>query len=247
MPDLLTVRMLFPQSQQHDDAVVRDLERKALDLVEVSIAALTGRSPGEFRAGIESGSSHSGILRHADAVDAGLVVVGPGSGAERVVRHASCPVLVARPSRPGVVLAATDFSAPASPAVAAGAAESARRGVPFAVLHSLDLGPASAAMYGLPYATSPPLRTGEQPRLHAEALDGLRRALEMVRARGQAIVADGRPGPAIIEAARTLPAELVVVGTVGRTGLKRLALGSVAEAVVREAPCSTLVMRLRAA
>jgi nucleotide-binding universal stress UspA family protein len=247
MPDLLTVRMLFPQIQQHDDAVVRDFERHAAELVEVSIASLTGRSPSEFRVGIESGSPHSGILRHAEAVEAGLVVVGPGNVAERVVRHAHCPVLVARPSPPGVVLAATDFSDPASPAIAAGAAEAARRGVPFAVLHSLDLRPAAAAMYGFVYATTPPLRTEEQERLHTEALERLRSVLELHRARGEAIVADGRPGPAIVEAARTLPAELVVVGTVGRTGLSRLALGSVAETVVRSAPCSALVMRLHPA
>ena len=44
---------------------------------------------------------------------------------------------------------------------------------------------------------------------------------------------DGPPATAILETARTLPAELVVVGTIGRTGLSRFALGSVAEAVVR--------------
>jgi len=46
-------------------------------------------------------------------------------------------------------------------------------------------------------------------------------------------------------AASELPAQLLVMGTHGRTGLNRLiALGSVAEAVVRAAPCSVLVVRL---
>jgi nucleotide-binding universal stress UspA family protein len=244
MPDLLTVRMLFPQAQQRDDSVVQDLERHAGDLVEVSMAKLTGRSPNDYRLGIEVGSPHTGILRHAETMETGVVVVGPGRVAERVVRHAHCPVLVARPSLPGVVLAATDFSDSAFPAVSAGAAEAARRGVAFAVLHSLELGLLAATTYGGAYAMVPPLRPHEQARLRAETEESLRHALERVRAKAEIIVADGEPGPAIIDAARALPAELVVVGTVGRSGLSRLALGSVAEAVVRSAPCSTLVMRL---
>lgn len=242
MPDLLTVRMLFPQAQQRDDAAVQGLEHHASGLVEVSIARVTGRTPGEFRVGIESGSPHSGILRYAEALGAGLIVVGPGDVAERVVRHAHCPVLVARPSPPGIVLAATDFSDSALPAVAAGAAEAARRGVGLAVLHSLDFGPMIATTLGGAYAVIPPLPPEEQARFRTETLESLRRALDLVRAKGETIVADGEPGLAIIEAARA--AQLVVVGTVGRTGLSRLALGSVAEAVVRSAPCSTLVMRL---
>ena len=247
MPDLLTVRMLFPQAQPRDDAAVHDLERHAGDLVQASVAKLTGRPLGELVVGIESGSPHSGILRRAETAAAGVVVVGPGHAAERVVRHAHCPVLVARASPSGVVLAATDFSDSALPAVAAGATEAARRGVAFAVLHSLDLGPVAATTYGGAFAMIPTLMPEQQARFRAEASEDLRRALDVVGAKGTAIVADGAPGPAIVEAARTLPAELVVVGTVGRTGLSRFALGSVAEAVVRSAPCSTLVMRLRPA
>jgi universal stress protein A len=48
----------------------------------------------------------------------------------------------------------------------------------------------------------------------------------------------------ILSAASELPAQLLVVGTHGRTGLSRIALGSVAEAVVRAAPRSVLTVRL---
>lgn len=246
LPDLLTVRMLFPQVQARDDAAVHDLEQHAGDLVRISVERVTARSPHEFRAAIVSGSPHSGILRHAETMGAGVIVVGAGSVAERVVRYARCPVLVARPSAPGAVLAATDFSDSALPAVAAGAAEAHRRRVGFAVLHSLDFGPIMTETYGGAFAMVPPLQPEERARLRAETLQALQRALTHVGAEGATIVTDGAPGTAIIEAARTLPAELVVVGTIGRTGLSRFALGSVAEAVVRRAPCSTLVMRLHA-
>jgi nucleotide-binding universal stress UspA family protein len=53
----------------------------------------------------------------------------------------------------------------------------------------------------------------------------------------------GRPGPEICAAARKLNADVVVIATHGRTGLKHLTLGSTAEKVVRHAGCPVLVVR----
>jgi len=55
--------------------------------------------------------------------------------------------------------------------------------------------------------------------------------------------AEGDAGSEIIAAARTLPADLIVISTHGRTGLAHALLGSVAEHVVRRAPCPVLVVR----
>jgi len=57
--------------------------------------------------------------------------------------------------------------------------------------------------------------------------------------------AEGDPATEILSAAKDLPADLVVVSTHGRTGLTRALLGSVAEHVVRRAPCPVLVVRER--
>jgi nucleotide-binding universal stress UspA family protein len=57
------------------------------------------------------------------------------------------------------------------------------------------------------------------------------------------IVRTGSPALSIIEAAQSLAADLIVVSTHGRTGLKHALLGSVAEHVVRRAPCPVLVVR----
>lgn len=57
------------------------------------------------------------------------------------------------------------------------------------------------------------------------------------------IVVDGEPDPGLADAARELHADLVVVGTHGRTGLGRLLLGSVAEKTTRLASSSVLVAR----
>jgi nucleotide-binding universal stress UspA family protein len=53
----------------------------------------------------------------------------------------------------------------------------------------------------------------------------------------------GTPDTEIAELARTIGADLIVVGTHGRRGLDRLLLGSVAERLVRHASCSVLVHR----
>ena len=60
-------------------------------------------------------------------------------------------------------------------------------------------------------------------------------------------VAGGVPADVILERARSGNFDLVVVGTHGRTGLQRLLVGSVAEAVIRGAPCPVLTVHLPAA
>jgi nucleotide-binding universal stress UspA family protein len=57
------------------------------------------------------------------------------------------------------------------------------------------------------------------------------------------LIEDGPAGQAILDAARRVDAELIVVGNIGARGLGDALLGSVASAVVREAPCSVLVVR----
>lgn len=53
----------------------------------------------------------------------------------------------------------------------------------------------------------------------------------------------GRPGAAIVDLADEIDAELIVIPSHGRTGLARLALGSVAEKILRLAHCPVLVLR----
>jgi nucleotide-binding universal stress UspA family protein len=53
----------------------------------------------------------------------------------------------------------------------------------------------------------------------------------------------GDPATEIVRVAEEEKAELIVLGTHGRTGLSRILMGSVAEAVVRHAPCPVLIYR----
>jgi universal stress protein A len=54
---------------------------------------------------------------------------------------------------------------------------------------------------------------------------------------------DGEPSEALIEFLEENPADLVVMGSHGRTGLTRLVMGSVASDLVRRAPCPVLIVK----
>ena len=59
-------------------------------------------------------------------------------------------------------------------------------------------------------------------------------------------VIEGDPREALLEAASKAGADLIVVGSHGRTGLEKLLMGSVASHIVAHASCSVLVVRRRA-
>ncbi|TVL94946.1 MAG: universal stress protein, partial [Candidatus Kuenenia stuttgartiensis] len=59
----------------------------------------------------------------------------------------------------------------------------------------------------------------------------------------EAIVVQGVPFAEIIRTAKECNTDLIVLGTHGRTGLAHVVMGSVAEKVVRKAPCPVLTIR----
>jgi len=72
---------------------------------------------------------------------------------------------------------------------------------------------------------------------------GARRQLEQAGVAGvECVVEDGQPGPAIVAAVEHLACDVIVMATQGRSGLPRLLLGSVAEYVLRHAPCPLLLV-----
>lgn len=74
------------------------------------------------------------------------------------------------------------------------------------------------------------------------ALAGLRHAMHVPEGTSHQVRV-GHPADAIEEVAREWRADLIVVGSHGRSGLGRVLLGSVADAVVRRAPCPVLLVR----
>jgi len=99
-------------------------------------------------------------------------------------------------------------------------------------------------------APAPAVLGAEPPALDAE-IESARRRLEALieelappRPMTMTVrVLVGRPADQVVELAKSSAAGLVVVGTHGRRGVRRLVMGSVAEEVVRTAPCQVLTVR----
>jgi len=242
LPNVQPVHMLFPQHHVGSELDMADLEGRAGHVLDERVCAVTGRERGAFESFVEIGVDYAAVVARAEAFAASVVVVASqgrtglarlllGSVAESVVRYAHCPVLVARPSaKRGVVLCATDLSDPAVPAVRAAAEEARLRQASLFVLHVVDEAEARSAS------------TGEAAREASRA--ALDDCISRLGVDAKTVVLEGAPGRVVAAYADELQPELVVVGTRGRTGLARVVLGSVAESVVRHAPCSVLAVRL---
>ena len=138
-----------------------------------------------------------------------------------------------------VILAAVDTS-PGASRVVETAARLARRNWQHAQLNILHV-------YKTGLFDRPPPGGGHASELQAEARNYLDYHVRMARRQttvpvtGQFVVGD--PTDEIVRVADSLSADMVVMGTHDSVGLERLLLGSVAEAVVRRARCSVLVVR----
>jgi nucleotide-binding universal stress UspA family protein len=168
-----------------------------------------------------------------------------GSVAEKVVRLAPCSVLVVRgradaPVRRHV-LCPVDLSEGSKRAAELAAELAAAAGARLTLLHVLQLPAAHGPELSLPNYLED--IEGAATRLLDEWAGTLRVRSKVTVATCTAI---GSPASEILTMLDTEPSvDLVVVGSHGRKGLGRLLLGSVAEQVVRHAPCPVLVARAR--
>jgi nucleotide-binding universal stress UspA family protein len=230
------------------------LSSQIIDELLERIERLTGRDAGQVSVMIEDGAPDETIVKQTDVVGADLIVVGAlgatglrhrlfGGVAEKVVRRAHVSVLVARPGlETGRILFATDFSSPAEPAAQVAADEAVRRCAGITIVHSIELVGPELAMTE-PTALPPIAITYPIAEMRAAVEKRLAATLVHLGIAGEIAVREGPPSEAIVRVASEQHADLVVVGTTGRTGIDRLLLGSVALKVVREASCSVLVAR----
>lgn len=86
--------------------------------------------------------------------------------------------------------------------------------------------------------------SGDLVRFHQETAASAERDLQTTGLRTEARILHGDPRTALVEAARTERADLLVVGSHGRTGMAKLLMGSVAAYVMAHAPCSVMVVKL---
>ena len=164
-----------------------------------------------------------------------------GSVAEVVVRRAACPVMVLRGAEepvwpPEVVLVPVDFTERSWQAI-----EQARELVesPSALQVAHVLADLSHMEPGMFWGT---IDTGARVERTVGFIKERLAARGLEEAGVHVFVAVGNAGSHIAHLAEDMGADLVVIGTQGRTGLSRLVLGSVAERAVRLCPCPVLAL-----
>lgn len=108
-------------------------------------------------------------------------------------------------------------------------------------VHDVDFAYAVPALM----SNSPLIATEVVERRYRKDLAKLAKQFDLSELRAQQHVRIGRAYRDISELASKVGAQLIVIATHGRTGLRRLMLGSTAERVVRHAPCPVLVVRER--
>ena len=160
------------------------------------------------------------------------------------------------------LLVPTDFSEPANHALRYAVDEAVvhRAKVTLLHVHPSDAGtdvyyvsglPASGIGGGFDVVAGGRLSTGPAPEptvvrrdISEETLTRLRDLVpDAFRSTWDVAIGVGRPADTIVRLARERNADLIVMATHGRTGLEHVVLGSVAEKVVRLAPCPVLTVK----
>ena len=253
-PSLVGLEAGFrPDLVQEQIAWAEDKLRQQIERLGIQGSELAGSA-------VLSGAPYRALTEAAQTARADLVVVGAtesgpfaaellGSTADRVLRKATCPVLVVRgelPVPPRRVLAPVDLSATSANAFRCGL------GLLSQIARSGDVEVRS--VYALSFMDALALQRQQKPDLPEISFEPVERAeaeklrrfvAENAVATPFAVETAVLPGEARFEILKDLsehPADLVMLGTHGRGGLDRLVLGSVASTVARKAPCSVLLI-----
>ena len=221
---------------------VPGLEKMAIEAAQrnVAAAAATAQEVEHEEIVAEAAEPSRGIVEAAAESAADLVVMGRrgkrglartliGDATARVIGDAACPVLTvprgAQAWRSGI-LVATDGSRHAEAAADMAGKLAIATGLPLTVV--------SAVL---------PSHNEQRRREAVVAVEAVKLQLTGSTAVVTGIVAEGRPEQVILDQARKAKADLIVVGTHGRTGLDRLLMGSVAERVIGFADCPVLAVK----
>lgn len=139
------------------------------------------------------------------------------------------------------ILVPLDFSAHSTRALEFGVDLARRYDARLELVHVFDIG-----VYTMPDGM-PMFASGQFDEIMADVDRLLAAAKHDALAGGALLVEtkrlDGKPDVEILREARDGRFDLIVLGTHGRTGLKHIVLGSVAERIVRHAPCPVFTVK----
>lgn len=229
------------------EKTIGDLARQGLD------KAVEGVPQAVVHETIKDTREAPAILRYAEARDIDLIVMGTharkgasrlflGSVTAEVLRHAPVSVLAIGPEHGlptgsySQVLAPVDFSDSSIAALQQASAIAKLHDAQLTVMHVVE------PRVPTPYDTL--VESLDEVRDRAiETMDKFLANVELPQAPQHKTVVIGPADDQIVSVAREHGADLIVMGTVGRSGLGRLLLGSTTERVLRNAPCAVLAHR----
>lgn len=138
------------------------------------------------------------------------------------------------------ILVPTDFSEPSQAVLSFATSLAKENDATLVIAHAVDLRQPGTSAPIAPAVPVAPLLVHDR--------EGDRKQLEQVRPTDNQVryehrLVDGTPADAILQLIEEERIDLVIMGTHGRTGLTRLLMGSVAEAVVRRAVCPVLTLK----
>ncbi|HEV2072005.1 MAG TPA: universal stress protein [Thermomicrobiales bacterium] len=180
-----------------------------------------------------------------------------GSVADHVVRHGQTPTLLLRigeltrsPREPKRVAVALDGSELAERSLPVAARLAGALGLPMVLMRAVSVDQIKHAVAARrdpgkpPHEQPPTLYEDTQRDVMAETAEYLEGHADRLRQSGLRVETQVLEGTAAFSLMWALtPEDVIVVATHGRGGYKRLSIGSVAEKLVREAPCPVLLQR----
>lgn len=239
-----------------------ELAQKAGQQLEARADSLRSQETGQEASAVEAveyevrtGKPFVELILARRAWNGDLIVVGGtrqgaggllGSTAERVVRKAMAPVLVAKKRLAetiGTILVPTDFSVCAKTAAEEALMLAKRFKSRVHFFHALEPLPAYAMGPGPAAAAPPPVAFVRPEDLEGEWQAFLADLPHLDAVHWTKETKGGLSLSQITEQVETYSPDLIVIGTHGRTGIPHMLLGSVAERVVQQIPCPVLTIR----
>ena len=252
--ELHVVHVWRPVPSVHFDALIRqEMRREAQEILDAQVKKIASLDATVAEVHLREGDASEEITALAAEIGVGLAAVGSrgrgkirrllmGSVSDAVVRHAHCPVVVARwkpISFPARILLATDGSEEATLATQTATDLGQRTGSELHVVHVGEILP-----------THFPDRHGYRALYEEderEARQLLETQIEKMKAAGanvaQAHLRIGRADEEVVVLAEDLGVDLIAMGGRGLGGARRALMGSVSDSVVRHAHCPVLVAR----
>jgi len=224
---------------------------EAREYADKVIEAIPEQLPENVRTHVRLGHPVRELLDFCTEIDADLLILGRhhegrldpliGSTAQKIVRTSKTPVLVHKAAStrvPKRLLVAVDLSEPSTLALREAVEWATRWG---GTLHVLYVFEPPEFAYGAGEKFYPTVAIDEVRRGEYERLDKLIAETDFKGVEHDVIKAEGDPRTEILRVGDEKDAEVIMMGTHGRTGLERIFLGSVAEYVVRRGARSVLV------